>query len=150
MKEKISGVIRVYGLYLAWLVSLAATAGSLYFSEVAGFVPCALCWFQRICMYPLVVILGIAAYRGDNRIADYVLPLTVLGGSISLYQYLEQKVPSLARFTPCTVGVPCTEEYIHWLGFITIPFLALVAFALITVLMVLVRREETHHAVNRP
>lgn len=131
---------KAYGLYFAWLVAIVATGGSLYFSEVLHFIPCKLCWFQRIFMYPLVIVLGIASYRYDGRIAGYVLPLTIIGGSISLYHYLEQKVPGFGSPGFCAVGVPCTTQYINWLGFITIPFLALTAFTLITVTMVLVWR----------
>lgn len=125
--------IRRYALYFAWLVAIVATGGSLYFSEIAGFVPCTLCWVQRIFMYPLVILLGIACYREDRKIAVYVIPLTVLGGTVSIYHYMEQKVGGLP--TPCAVGVPCNVEYINWFGFITIPFLALIAFLLITMLM---------------
>lgn len=91
-------------LYLAWLVSLVATFGSLYFSEIRQFVPCELCWYQRIVMYPFCVVLGIAAYRGDFNIKRYVLPLSIIGGIISLYHYLVQKVPSFAPITPCAEG----------------------------------------------
>jgi len=128
--------IRAYSLYWAWLVSAVATGGSLFLSEVLGYVPCKLCWFQRICMYPLVILLGRACLRSDRKIAGYVLPLSVLGGCISLYHYLEQKVPGFAGVLPCTAGVPCNRDYINWFGFVTIPFLALVAFILITVLMI--------------
>lgn len=134
--------LRPYLLYLAWLVSLVATMGSLYFSEIRGFVPCELCWFQRILMYPLTVILGIAAYRQDYGIRRYVLPLTVIGGATSFYHYLLQKVDALGLTQPCRHGVPCNIEYINWLGFITIPFLALTAFVLITILLSLIKPEH--------
>lgn len=124
-------------LYGAWFVSLIATLGSLYFSEIREFIPCDLCWFQRIFMYPLVLILGIATFQNDWKIARYVLPLSVFGGSISAMHYMEQKIPEFGGIRPCVSGVPCSAEYINWLGFITIPFLALVAFLLITVAMVL-------------
>jgi disulfide bond formation protein DsbB len=124
-------LLRQFGLYFAWIVSLVATGGSLYFSEVLGWVPCTLCWYQRICMYPLTILLGIASYRNDRNIILYAVPLAAIGGSISLFHYLEQKVPGLAGLFPCRVGVPCSVDYINWLGFITIPFLALVAFILI-------------------
>ncbi|SDX03912.1 disulfide bond formation protein DsbB [Marininema mesophilum] len=126
---------RQYCLYLAWLVALIALGGSLYFSEVASFVPCKLCWIQRIFMYPLALILGIASYRGDRGIISYTLPMSIIGGFVSLFHYLEQKVPGLAAMAPCTEGVPCSQDYINWLGFITIPLLALVAFVLISVLL---------------
>lgn len=124
-----------YGLYLAWLVSLTATFGSLYFSEIREFVPCELCWIQRIFMYPLTILLGIAVFTDDRAVRKYVLPLTTVGGSVSFYHYLVQKVPGFAEIQPCAQGVPCSGQYINWLGFITIPFLALTAFTLITILM---------------
>jgi len=138
-----------FGLYAAWLVAITATAGSLYFSEVRLFVPCSLCWYQRILMYPLVILLGIASYRQDREIVRYALPLSVLGGVVALFHYLEQKVPGFSAPSICRAGVPCTQEYINWLGFITIPFLALVAFTLITVLLLGVARSgsNTHNAV---
>lgn len=124
-----------YGLYLAWLVSLTATFGSLYFSEIREFVPCELCWIQRIFMYPLTILLGIAVFTDDRAVRKYVLPLTTIGGAVSLYHYLVQKVPGFAEIQPCAQGVPCSGQYINWLGFITIPFLALTAFTFITILM---------------
>lgn len=128
--------IRDYTLYLAWIVALVATLGSLYFSEVMEYIPCELCWYQRILMYPLSIILGIAAFTGEQSIKKYVLPLSIFGGCISLFHYLEQKVPGFAAIKPCKYGVPCNIDYINWLGFITIPFLALIAFTLITILMI--------------
>ncbi|HET6872672.1 MAG TPA: disulfide oxidoreductase [Sporolactobacillaceae bacterium] len=122
-------------LYFAWVVALIATLGSLYFSEIAGFIPCKLCWFQRICMYPLSIFLGVACFRNDRRIAAYILPLTILGGLFSILHISEQKLGVLKCM--CTVGVPCSGEYIHWLGFITIPMLALTAFILITIALII-------------
>lgn len=125
--------LRRYGLYLGWIVALAATGGSLYLSEVVGFVPCQLCWFQRIFMYPLAIVLGIASFRQDRAFSIYALPLTVIGGLIALFHYLEQKVPGIGAAAVCRGGgVPCDVEYINWLGFVTIPLFALIAFVLIT------------------
>ncbi|MFL9651665.1 disulfide oxidoreductase [Exiguobacterium chiriqhucha] len=129
-----------YGLYLAWLVALTATFGSLYFSEIREFVPCELCWIQRIFMYPLVILLGVAVFTDDRVVKKYVLPLSIIGGLISLYHYLVQKVPGFADIKPCVQGVPCNVQYINWFGFVTIPFLALTAFTLITLLVWRVRR----------
>lgn len=129
-----------YILYTAWLVSVIATLGSLYFSEIKGFIPCELCWFQRIFMYPLAIILGIAAFYNDKKLKLYVLPLSVIGGFISLYHYLVQKVPGFASVKPCVQGVPCNTQYINWFGFVTIPFLALIAFTIISVLMIVLYR----------
>jgi len=142
----VRGFLRNYGIYLAWLVALVATAGSLYLSEVLHYEPCRLCWFQRIFMYPQVILLGIAAYKNDRQIIPYVLPLSVIGVFISIYHYSEQKSPGLAKLLPCKIGVPCNVDYLGhgWLGFITIPFMALVAFVLIVMFLLAARgiREE--------
>ncbi|HCG4535977.1 disulfide bond formation protein B (plasmid) [Ureibacillus chungkukjangi] len=127
----------IWILYFAWFVSLVATSGSLYFSEIRGFIPCDLCWFQRIFMYPLVVILGIGTFQSDTSVKKYVLPLSVVGSIISIFHYLEQKVPGFGGIKPCVSGVPCSAEYINWFGFITIPFLALIAFTLINICMII-------------
>lgn len=122
-----------FGLYIGWMIALVAMGGSLYFSEVRNFVPCILCWYQRILMYPLVILLGIASYRQDRAIGIYVLPFTVTGAGVALYHYLDQQIPGFGAPALCQVGVPCSVEYINWFGFVTIPFLALTAFVLITV-----------------
>ncbi|HEY8393813.1 MAG TPA: disulfide oxidoreductase [Thermaerobacter sp.] len=124
-------VLRHYGLYLAWVVALVATGGSLYFSEVLGFIPCELCWWQRILMYPQALILGIASYRDDPRIVTYALPMSLIGASISAFHYVQEKVPGL-RAPICGGDVSCFTPWINWFGFITIPFLALTAFLLIS------------------
>lgn len=129
-------------LYFAWLVSIIATLGSLYFSEIKGFIPCELCWYQRILMYPISLILGIATFQNDLSVKKYVIPMAIIGWFISLFHYLEQKVPGFAAIKPCANGVPCSAEYINWLGFITIPFLALIAFTLITIFMLLIKSQK--------
>lgn len=129
-------------LYFAWLVAVIATLGSLYFSEIRLFQPCVLCWYQRIAMYPLSLILGIAAFTNDIKITKYVLPVSIIGGLISLYHYLLEKVPGFATIKPCSQGVPCDVAWINWFGFITIPFLALTGFVLITVFLVIGRRSK--------
>ncbi|RJE87523.1 disulfide bond formation protein B [Paenibacillus sp. 1011MAR3C5] len=128
-------------LYFAWLVAVVATLGSLYFSEIKGFIPCELCWYQRILMYPLSLLLGIAAFYDEHSIKKYVLPLSILGMLVSSFHYMEQKIPGFAAIKPCTQGVPCSAEYINVFGFVTIPFLALIAFTLITVLLIVFRRK---------
>lgn len=127
--------LRDYGLYLAWLVSIVASLGSLYFSEVRHFIPCNLCWYQRILMYPLVILLGMASFRNDQRIIPYVLPLSLLGILVSGYHVLEQNIPGFGAPQLCQAGVPCNVKYINWLGFISIPVLALTAFSLISLLL---------------
>lgn len=122
-------------LYLAWLVALASMLGSLYFSEVRHFVPCAMCWYQRTMMYPLVVILAIASYRQDMAIRRYVVPMSSLGMAVAFYQVLEQHIPGLTVPGACQLTVPCNVHHIDWLGFITLPLLSLMAFGAITVLL---------------
>lgn len=129
-------------LLLSWITAIIATLGSLYFSEVQHFIPCTLCWYQRIFMYPLVIILGTAVYRNDKEIYKYVLPLSIVGMLISGYHTLLQKVPYIQQFEMCTTGVPCSKDYINWLGFITIPLLAFIAFTMITVCLVVLARSK--------
>ena len=138
-----------FGLYAAWLVALTATLGSLYFSEVRHFVPCALCWFQRVFMYPLVVVLGVASFRGDRGVVKYALPLAVLGALTAAYHVLEQNVPGFAAPPMCQVGVACSAKYINWLGFISIPVLALTAFVLTAVLLLSAGRRGTQKMERR-
>ncbi|MBZ5202408.1 disulfide bond formation protein B [Planomicrobium chinense] len=114
-----------------WGVALVATMGSLYFSEIRGYEPCELCWIQRIFMYPLVIIIGIAYVQKNVKIALTTLVFSVIGGCISLYHYGIQKLDFLSDSAPACGRVPCTGQYINYLGFITIPFLALTAFVLI-------------------
>ncbi|WP_213423928.1 disulfide oxidoreductase [Bhargavaea massiliensis] len=138
---------RLENMLLAiWTVSLVATAGSLYFSEVRGYIPCEMCWYQRILMYPIVVIGAVAFFRKDFRAAVYTLALSVIGGLISLYHYGIQKLPALQDSAPSCGQVSCTGAYINWFGFVTIPFLALTSFIIIAVvsLLMLKRQKETN------
>lgn len=132
-----------YLLYVAWVVSLVAMFGSLYFSEIKGYIPCELCWYQRILMYPLTLLLGIATFQNDISVKKFVLPLSIIGGSISFMHYLEQKIPGFGGIKPCVSGVPCSAQYINWFGFVTIPFLALVAFVMIAVCMFLIKPKKS-------
>ncbi|MEI7024896.1 disulfide oxidoreductase [Paenibacillus sp. y28] len=132
--------IREQGLALSWAISLAATLGSLYFSEVKGYIPCNLCWYQRILMYPLVLLLGIAAAKRDFNITRYALPMSLLGACFSLYHVLLENIEALKpKGASCGI-VPCDVKYINWFGFITIPTLALTAFVLISIIHILIIR----------
>ncbi len=134
--EATRDVVGRSSLTLAWIVALVATLGSLYYSEVAHFTPCLLCWYQRIAMYPLVVILGIAAVHSDLSIRRYVLPIVSIGAAISLYHYQLERFPSQAS-SVCSIDVPCTTVWVWQFHFISIPFMALSAFALIATLLLL-------------
>lgn len=125
-----------YSLFAAWAIATVATAGSLFFSEIMRYVPCELCWYQRILMYPLVLLLGVAIVRKDYGQSRYALIFALIGACISTYHYLLQKVPGLSELGSACGIVPCNAQYINWLGFITIPFLALIAFVLIAGLSV--------------
>jgi cytochrome c5 len=115
--------------------------GSLYFSEVAGYIPCTLCWYQRILMYPLAGIIAIGLLRRDRGLPYYVLPFSLLGIAFATYHYLLQKT-DLFGTSICKVGVPCTSMWINWFGFVTIPFLALAAFIIITLMATIVAQAE--------
>lgn len=130
----LGGSLREAALPLAWLVALVATLGSLYYSEVAHFIPCKLCWYQRIAMYPLVVILGTAALKRDGGVRRYVLPITAIGASVSIYHYVIERFPDLAG-SACDPTAPCTFLWVWEFHFISIPFQALSGFALIATLM---------------
>jgi len=119
--------------YLAWGQALVATIGSLFFSEVLGFLPCILCWYQRILMYPLVLIVGAGILLRDQRLRYYVLPLSILGWFIGLYHNLLYYGAIPEEFHICTTGVPCETRWIEWLGFVGIPLLSFTAFTVITV-----------------
>jgi disulfide bond formation protein DsbB len=126
-----------YELWLAFLVAAVATGGSLFFSEVAHFVPCELCWFQRICMYPLSIATLLMALADDHRAARYLLPLPVVGGGISSYHLLVEK-GVVKETQSCLVSAPggCATKWIDEFGYVTIPTLALTAFVLIFAFMV--------------
>jgi disulfide bond formation protein DsbB len=133
-----------YGAYTAWGLALAAMLGSLYFSEVLKITPCVLCWYQRIAMYPLVVIIGAGILRKDTSMWAYALPLSIAGTGIALYQNLLVWNILSERLAPCVSGVSCVTQQFVALNFITIPLLSLAAFALITALMFVYRASHTH------
>ena len=130
------GAIGPAAIYFAWGVALVSTLGSLYYSEVANFPPCDLCWYQRIAMYPLPVILGIAAWRRDFGIRPYAIALASIGAAISIYHYQLERFPDQTSLS-CSVDVPCTTVWIWRFHYISIPFMALSGFALIVTLLLL-------------
>jgi disulfide bond formation protein DsbB len=114
------------GRWIAFAVAALAMAGSLYYSEVVGFVPCEFCWYQRIAMYPLAIIGLVAAITRDERIARYVIPIAVIGLLLSGYHYQMELFPE--RAAACTGGVACSVRHVEVLGFISIPFMAGLGF----------------------
>ncbi len=123
-------------LGVAWIVATVATLGSLYFSEVAHYVPCALCWYQRMCMYPLALLLGIATFRRDRTIRTYVIALAGVGALIAAYHAFVQAFPPSSGTSFCTNDAPCTVRYVWELGFVSLPFMALTGFLFIIALVV--------------
>ena len=128
-------------LPLAWLVAATSMAGSLYFSEVANYTPCTLCWYQRIAMYPLALILGIATFRRDRAIKLYAVPLAAIGAGIALYHYLFEWFPNLDAGA-CSATIPCEFVWFRAFEFVSIPFMALSGFCFIIVSLLLRPQED--------
>ncbi len=120
-------------LAIAWVVSLAATLGSLFFSEVMRLPPCVLCWYQRVFMYPLVVVTTIGLVSRDVGVGRYAVPLAASGAAVAIYHNLLYYHLIPESITPCTTGVSCTSRQIEWAGVITIPLLSLTAFLIIAI-----------------
>ncbi len=136
-RDVVRQLLGAISIWLAFAVAATATAASLYLSEVAGFVPCTLCWYQRIAMYPLVIILGLAAWRRDVGVRRYVVPLAAVGAVIAAYHVALQRLPGLPAGA-CSLDAPCTAIYVERFGFVTIPVMALIGFvAILTLLVVL-------------
>ena len=104
----------------AWIVATVTTLGSLYYSEHAGFVPCELCWYQRIVMYPLVIVLGVAALRRDRTVWITTLVFVVIGAPLSLYHWLVERVPAFEESSSCSAITPCSSPWFEKLGFVTL------------------------------
>ena len=127
-------------LPLGLAIAAVATAGSLYYSEVAGYPPCEMCWYQRICMYSLVPVLAVAVARRDRRGGWYALPLAVAGLGLSVYHYQLQLLPD--QGSTCDVSAPCTYQWVDSLGFVSIPFMAGCGFVGVAGLAVLSLRSR--------
>jgi hypothetical protein len=128
-----ANLLGVRAIWLAWLVALTATVGSLIYSEVIHFEPCRLCWFQRIAMYPMAVVLLVGAIRREYQAKYYALPLALAGLGVSIYHYLMEVFPSLEGGS-CGV-VSCSARLVEIFGFISIPFMAGTGFMVIAVLL---------------
>ena len=129
-------------VFACWLLASTAALGSLFFSEVMGHPPCVLCWYQRICMYPLVLILPAGLFPFDRNIARYALPLSVAGTLIAIFHLLLVAGYIPESIKPCVQGIPCTEVQVVWFGFVTIPLLSALSFLLITALLILTHRRS--------
>lgn len=127
-------------LFACWIVVSISTLGSLFFSEIMEFPPCVLCWYQRICMFPLVLILLVGLFPFDKSIVKYALPLAIVGWCFAFYHYLLYSGFILESVQPCSQGVSCSETYIDLFGFLTIPMLSLISFSTIVALLFILKR----------
>lgn len=129
-------------VFFAWLVATIATLGSLFFSEVMEFPPCLLCWYQRILMYPLVIILLVGLFPLDKNIFRYSAPFVVLGWLTALYHNLLQYDIVSKSITPCSKGIPCSTKYVDFFGFLSIPMLSFIAFSILLALLFLLLKRK--------
>jgi disulfide bond formation protein DsbB len=132
---RVGAAIGDAGVWLAFLVAAGATLGSLYFSEVADFVPCRLCWFQRIAMYPLSVILLVGAIRKDSNVRWYAVPLAAIGAAISAWHTLIEWRPALDDGQCEMTGPSCTFVWFREFGFLSLATMALIGFLTILILL---------------
>ena len=130
-------------LFLCWLVASVSTMGSLFFSYVMGFAPCVLCWYQRIFLFPLVLILAVGLFPLDRNVVKYAFPLAIAGWLTAAYHNLLYAGIIPESIQPCSQGVSCTEEYIELFGFISIPMLSLLSFSIIIAFLIILLRRTT-------
>lgn len=144
------GVAARIAMYIALAVSWVAMCGSLFMSEALGWAPCQWCWYQRIFMYPLALVLATGLINRDRNAPKYALTLAVPGILASTYHIGLQKIPALTKLETCSLGAPCSADYLNWFGFVTIPMLAWVAFAVIIVASVIAlrARREAENFLN--
>lgn len=123
-------------IFAAWLIASVATLGALFFGEVMQLPPCTMCWYQRICMFPLALILPIGLFPLDPKVIRYALPLAVIGCGLAIFHQLLVAGVIPESLKPCTQGVPCSKTVIEWFGFLTIPLLSVAAFSAIIALLI--------------
>jgi disulfide bond formation protein DsbB len=129
-------------LFACWLIAAGSALGSLFFSNVMGFAPCVLCWYQRIALFPLVLILPMGLFPLDAKVAKFALPLTIAGLLAAAYHNLLYVGLIPRSIQPCAQGVSCTEKYVEFFGFVSIPMLSFLALAAMTALLIIVKRRN--------
>jgi len=127
-------------IFICWIIASVSTLGSLFFSEIMEFPPCALCWYQRIFMFPLVIILLVGLFPFDKSIIKYALPLALAGWGFAFYHYLLYSGFIPKSLQPCSQGVSCSESYLDLFGFLTIPMLSLISFSTLVALLFILKR----------
>lgn len=143
LKTQFHDYVEGYEMLFGSLVAGGAMFGSLYLSEIADLPPCRMCWYQRFAMYPIAFVLGFAAWRNYPKVRIPVMVTVVIGAAISSYHYLIQWFPSLEG-NSCSITVPCTTAWFRVFGFISIPYMALSAFAFVFVMMLSLRANSNH------
>ena len=130
-------------LFLCWLLASVSTTISVFFSSVLDYTPCVLCWYQRICLFPLVLILAVGLFPFDKSVVKYAFPLAIAGGLTALYHTLLYGGVIPANLQPCSQGVSCTEKYIELFGIVSIPMLSFFAFSTIIALLLILKRRTS-------
>lgn len=130
-------MLKKYSLYIAWVLSCCGVLASLFFSVMRQLEPCTLCWYQRIALFPMAFLLGMATYSGDKKMTKYILPLAIFGCVFAVYQILIQEIPGWYPIEMCGAGPSCSEKINIGLGFITIPMLSLINFLIIFILLLI-------------
>ena len=127
-------------IFICWIVASVSTLASLFFSEIMELAPCALCWYQRVFMFPLVIVLLVGLFPFDKSIIKYALPLAIAGWGFAFYHYLLYSGFIPESIQPCSQGVSCSETYLDLFGFLTIPMLSLISFSILIGLLLTLRR----------
>ena len=133
-------------VFIAWVIATISTLGALFLGEVMGYTPCLLCWYQRIAMFPLVLVLPAGLFPFDPRVLRYALPLALAGLGLAAFHLALVAGWIPERIRPCEQGVPCSDLQVVWFGFINIPLLSLAAFAAIVALLLLSSRKSIQPA----
>lgn len=131
-----------YALFFCWFLATFSMIGSLFFSEIMRFPPCIFCWYQRIAMYPLVILFAVGLFQPPRITFSFTIPFVIIGWIIALYHNLLHYgiVPESA--TPCLEGLSCSTIYINWLGFITIPMLSFISFSILLIILINLKRKK--------
>ena len=131
-------------LFMGWLLVSVSTTISLFFSSVLEYEPCVLCWYQRICLFPMIFILAAGLFPTfDKSVIKYALPLAIAGGLTAFYHTLLYAGIIPENIQPCSKGVSCTEKYIELFGFVSIPMLSFLAFSTLVALLLILKRRTS-------
>lgn len=133
-----------HALYIAWLIALIGFCLSVFYGEILRNPPCPLCWYQRIALFPLVILLGLAAYKGETMIVPYVLPIVVFGGIVAGFHLLQPYVPFLQKASVCSLGVQCSHAAFRLFGVNGLSFLSAIGFFLIALILLSVKKRGSY------